>query len=214
MYVNRTTGEIYIGNGNNEPVEVTGMSSGPIDVGNVQTVSGYTFDEMVSKLLDSLYRNGFSGTGSKPPAKKDLVVGNIVVMSNFEWIVAHVTETEAYLTLNGSDGKSTWSNLQSTCTTWSNENIAENLKASMKIIKAGNTNGYVFVATREQMNGGFIYFNSNNRRKINSEYWTSSEGESSLGLSVYPDGNFNYGAGKGQSYGFRPSVALDLTLLE
>ena len=192
------------------------MSSEPIDVGNVQTVSGYTFDEMVSKLLDSLYKNGFSGTGSKPPAKKDLVVGNIVVMSNFEWIVAHVTETEAYLTLNGIDGKSTWSNLQNTCTTWSNEHIAENLKASMKVIAAGNTNGYVFVATKDQMNGGFSYFNSNSRRKLNSEYWTSSEVDSNYAYSVISDGSLSHGDYRQQShsYGFRPSVALDLTLLE
>lgn len=193
------------------------MSSGPIDVGNVQTVSGYTFNEMVSKLMDSLYRNGFSGTGSKPPAKEDLVVGNIVVMSNFEWIVAHVTETEAYLTLNGTDGKSTWNNLQSTCTTWSNENIAENLKASMKVITAGNTNGYVFIATREQMNGGFSYFNSNSRRKLNSEYWTSSEDASGHAWHVDSGGSLDnyYGNsvidGKSNSYGFRPSVCIDLT---
>lgn len=189
------------------------MGSGPIDVGNVQTLSGYTFDEMVSKLMDSLYKNGFSGTGSKPPAKEDLVVGNIVVMSNFEWIVAHVTDTEAYLTLNGTSGKSTWLNLQSTCTTWSNEHIAENLKASMKVITAGNTKGYVFVATRDQMNGGFSYFNSNNRRKLNSEYWTSTESVSYEAWSVYSDGSFgdSHGNGQATSSGFRPSVCIDLT---
>ena len=189
------------------------MSSGPIDVGNVQTVSGYTFDEMVSKLMDSLYKNGFSGTGSKPPAKKDLVVGNIVVMSNFEWIVSHVTETEAYLTLNGVDGNSTWYDLQSTCTTWSNENIAENLKASMKVIKAGNTNGYVFVATKEQMDGGFSYFNSDSRRNLGSYYWTSSENDSQDMWCVIMDGSFGAN-GPSSPYSFRPSVALDLTLLE
>ena len=194
------------------------MSSGPIDVGNVQTVSGYTFDEMVSKLLDSLYKNGFSGTGSKPPAKKDLVVGNIVVMSNFEWIVSHVTETEAYLTLNGTDGRSNWYSLQSTCTTWSNENIAENLKASMKVITAGNTNGYVFVATKDQMNGGFSYFNSRTRRAIGSQYWTSTRIDDRDAWSIDMEGDFMDDAGnnyhQSSSLGFRPSVALDLTLLE
>lgn len=191
------------------------MSSGPIDVGNVQTVSGYTFDEMVSKLLDSLYKNGFSGTGSKPPAKEDLVVGNIVTLSNFEWIVSHVTDTEAYLTLNGIDGKSNWRNLQSTCTTWSNENIAENLKASMKVITAGNTNGYVFVATREQMNGGFSYFNSNSRRTLNSEYWTSTKIDDQDAWSIYIDGRIMDDLGnnyhQSSSLGFRPSVCIDLT---
>ena len=192
------------------------MGSGPIDVGNVQTVSGYTFDEMVSKLLDSLYRNGFSGTGSKPPAKKDLVVGNIVTLSNHEWIVAHVTETEAYLTLNGIDGKSTWYDLQSTCTTWSNENIAENLKASMKVITAGNTNGYVFVATKDQMDGGFSYFNSNSRRNLGDIYWTSTEYNLDAAWSVGLDGSLDIDSvhDKPASFGFRPSVALDLTLLE
>ena len=192
------------------------MSSGPIDVGNVQTVSGYTFDEMVSKLLDSLYRNGFSGTGSKPPAKEDLVVGNIVTLSNFEWIVAHVTETEAYLTLNGTNGTSTWNNLQNTCTTWSSENIAENLKASMKVITAGNTNGYVFVATRDQMNGGFSYFNSNSRRMLRNDYWTSSKVDSNYAWYVDTDGSFSSSGSvvenMSHSHGFRPSVCIDLTL--
>ena len=188
-------------------------SSGPIDVGNVQTVSGYTFDEMVSKLLDSLYKNGFSGTGSKPPAKEDLVVGNIVVMSNFEWIVAHVTDTEAYLTLNGLDNtsKSNWINLQNTCTTWSNKNIAENLKASMKVITAGSTNGYVFVATRDQMNGGFSYFNSNSRRSLGSEYWTSTENPGVGAWHVDADGSLDGRVTQINSYRFRPSVCIDLT---
>ena len=192
------------------------MGSGPIDVGNVQTVSGYTFDQMVSKLLDSLYKNGFSGTGSKPPAKKDLVVGNIVTLSNHEWVVSHVTETEAYLTLNGLDGNSTWDNLQNMCTTWSSENIAENLKASMKVIAAGNTNGYVFVATKDQMNGGFSYFNSNSRRNLGDIYWTSTEYNLDAAWSVGLDGSLDIDNvhDKPASFGFRPSVALDLTLLE
>ena len=194
------------------------MGSGPIDVGNVQTVSGYTFDQMVSKLLDSLYKNGFSGTGSKPPVKEDLVVGNIVTLSNHEWVVSHVTETEAYLTLNAIDGSSTWYNLQNKCSAWSNENITENLKASMKVIKAGNTNGYVFVATREQMNGGFSYFNSNSRRKLGiAEYWTSTEYNDTAAYAVSSDGRIyagDYGGGteKGSSQDFRPSVCIDLTL--
>lgn len=143
-------------------------------------------------------------------------IGTNVHWAGHNWIVSHVTSTEVYLTLNGIDGKSTWDNLQNACTTFANS-LTEAHKACLKSVTAGNTSGKVFVATKDQMNGGFSYFNSNSRRKITKTvYWTSTEYGSDKAWNADSAGNLNDGTYSYKSYSnaFRPSVALDLTLLE
>lgn len=142
-------------------------------------------------------------------------IGTNVHWAGHNWIVSHVTSTEVYLTLNGIDGKSTWDNLQNACTTFANS-LTEAQKACLKNVTAGNTSGKVFVATKDQMDGGFSYFNSNSRRSANNWYWTSTETNSDYAWSVLPDGSlYDYGGSlydKLDSDGFRPSVCIDLTL--
>lgn len=139
-------------------------------------------------------------------------IGTNVHWAGHNWIVSHVTSTEVYLTLNGIDGKSTWDNLQNACTTFANS-LTEAQKACLKSVTAGNTSGKVFVATKDQMDGGFRYFNTDSRRCVKSIYWTSTEYASYHAWGVYSDGSFlYYGGNKSNSYGFRPSVCIDLTL--
>ena len=140
-------------------------------------------------------------------------VGDIMTFAGQQWIVSHKTSTEAYLTLNGLSGNSTWNNLDSTCQTWENTHLNASQKAILKNITAGNTNGYVFVATKNQMDGGFSYFNSNSRRKVGDDYWTSTEYNSINAWPVESGGTLvNYYAKSG-SRGFRPSICIDLTAL-
>ena len=127
-----------------------------------------------------------------------------------------MTSTEAYLTLKGLSGKSSWNNLQSTCTTFANQ-FTEAQKNCLKTVRADNTSGKVFVATKDQMDGGFSYFNRDSRRKASDWYWTSTEGNSFSAWLVGDDGNIygyndGYGGDKSSSGGFRPSVCIDLTL--
>ena len=161
----------------------------------------------------------FVGGGSNPnwPDKSQLTLGNNISWAGHDWIVSHVTSTAAYLTLKGLSGKSTWTNLQSACTSFASKFTAEQ-KACLKSVRAGNTHGIVFVATYEQMNGGFSYFNSIGRRYLNEAYWTSTKSGSNHAWYVDSYGNLNvdnYGYDT-QSflYGFRPSVCVDLTLYE
>lgn len=165
----------------------------------------------VSDLVD------FVGGGSNPnwPNKNDLTLGNTITWAGKQWIVAHTTSTEVYLTLAELSGKSTWNNLQSTCTSWNNSNLNDDQRACLKSITAGNTSGKVFVATEVQMTGGFSYFNSNSRRNVGDYYWTSTE------VSTYPynaysvssNGYIDYfGDSKSTPNGFRPSICIDLTL--
>ena len=145
------------------------------------------------------------------PDPESLTVGNTINWASKQWIVSHKTADTCYLTLKGLSGESTWYNLQSACNTFANQ-LNEAQKACLKSVTAGNTSGKVFVATKDQMDGGFSYFNSNSRRDVGSVYWTSTEGSSDYAWYVDSDGSL-FGLDKSLSDGFRPSVALDLTLL-
>ena len=158
------------------------------------------------------------GGGSNPnwPDKSQLTLGNTITWAGQEWIVSHVTSAEVYLTLKGLSSRSTWNNLQSACSDYANR-FTEEQRACLKSVTAGNTHGIVFVATYDQMNGGFSYFNSNSRRNIGSYYWTSTE------HYTYPynayivglNGGIDFfGEDKSAPNGFRPSVCVDLTLYE
>lgn len=141
-------------------------------------------------------------------------VGDIMTFAGQQWIISHKTSTEAYLTLNGLSGNSTWNNLDSTCQTWENNHLNASQKAILKTITAGNTSGKVFVATKDQMGGGFSYFNSDSRRDVGAYYWTSAERDSGSAWFVRSDGGFlDYGYDKSRSLGFRPSICIDLTKL-
>lgn len=138
-------------------------------------------------------------------------VGDTMTFAGQQWIVAHKTATEAYLTLKELSGNLTWDNLDSTCQTWESNHLNASQKAILKTITAGNTSGKVFVATKDQMDGGFSYFNSNSRRSVGEWYWTSTEDSSDYAWYVVSDGGFR-SADKSLSRGFRPSICFDLTL--
>lgn len=148
------------------------------------------------------------------PDQSQLTLGNTITWADQQWIVSHVTSTEAYLTLSGVSGNSTWTNLQNACMAFANR-FTEAQKTCLKSVTAGNTSGKVFVATYEQMDGGFSYFNSDSRRKTSDWYWTSTKNGSSNAYYVNTDGSlYNYGVSQSYSHGFRPSVCIDLTLYE
>lgn len=168
----------------------------------------------------SLYDSQGGGGSDTPlnpelPDKDFLTVGNTITWASKQWIVSHVTSTEAYLTLKGLSGNSSRKDLQSACTSFAGK-FTEAQKACLKSITADNTSGIVFVATKDQMNGGFRYFNSDSRRALNEEYWTSTGSKSSGGIAycvlsngeVFSDSySLSY-----PPFGFRPSVCIDLTL--
>lgn len=148
------------------------------------------------------------------PDPESLTVGNTINWASKQWIVSHKTADTCYLTLKGLSGESTWYNLQSACNTFANQlNAAQ--KECLKSVTAGNTSGKVFVATKDQMDGGFSYFNSDSRRSTGNIYWTSTQYDSYEAWYVYSTGRLDYGDGinKLDSRGFRPSICIDLTAL-
>ena len=194
IYVNSADDSIYVGSSTNAPIK------------------------MVTELNIESYVKEYAGSGgpvTNPnwPALEDLTLGNNITWANKHWIVSHVTSTEAYLTLKDVSSESPWYNLQDSCYSFGNS-FNEDQEACLKYVTAGNTSGIVFVATKDQMDGGFSYFNSDNRRRVDSAYayWTSTERNSdSTSWYVDRDGSFDLGT-QSLSIQFRPSVCIDLTL--
>ena len=154
---------------------------------------------------------GGGTTNPELPDKGSLTLGNTATFAGKQWIVSHKTADTCYLTLKGLSGNSTWTNLQSACTNFANK-FTEAQKACLKSVTAGNTHGIVFVATKDQMNGGFSYFNSNSRRNLNEVYWTSTESGGITARYVDSVGSLYNSDNQSFSFGFRPSVCIDLTL--
>ena len=148
-------------------------------------------------------------------------VGTHAHWAGYDWIVTHVDTKKVYMTLADvvPNWKVTWYDLQDACTKFANQ-LTEAQKACLKSVTAGNTSGKVFVATKDQMEGGFSYFNSNSHRRLNGVYWTSTEYSSDNAWYVYTDRSLNttyayfHHVAKSNSYGFRPSVCVNLTLYE
>ena len=166
-------------------------------------------------LYDS-QEGGGSELNPELPDMSSLTVGNNITWADQQWIVSHKTADACYLTLKGLSGNSAWYNLQSACTNFANS-LSEEQKNYLKNVTAGNTSGKVFVATRDQMDGSFSYFNSKSRRSLGNEYWTSTENNSTFAWYVDSDGTITHGTGidyvdKSRSLSFRPSVCIDLTL--
>lgn len=165
-------------------------------------------------LYDSQEGGGGSELNPELPDMSSLTVGNTVMFADREWVVSHRTSTEAYLTLTSTIAQCAWGGLQNACTTFAANSLTEAQRGCLKSVTAGNTSGKVFVATYEQMNGGFSYFGSNSRRSINIFYWTSTGQESAIARYVQTDGSFgNFpGGATSNEYGCRPSVCIDMTL--
>ena len=143
-------------------------------------------------------------------------VGDIMTFAGQQWIISHKTASEAYLTLNGLSGNSTWYDLDSTCQTWENNHLNETQKAILKTITADSTSGFVFVATKSQMDGWLSYFNSDSRRALGQVYWASTNYDSDDAWYIDESGYLYSGNGisdKDNSHGFRPSICIDLTKL-
>ena len=167
------------------------------------------------KIALSVIGIGGGTTNPELPDKGSLTLGNTVTFAGKQWIVSHVTSTEAYLTLKGLSGQSTWYNLQKACTNFIVNQLTDAQKNCLKSVTAGNTSGKVFVATKDQMDGGFSYFNNDGPRSIGSSYWTSSEVTTSLAWLIESTGHISdIDYIKSYSYGFRPSICIDLTLYD
>ena len=148
-------------------------------------------------------------------------VGSTISFKGKNWIVAHKSGNNIYvsdsviesLTAFGNNTVYAGSTLASVASTFQNSlgltSVEQNLIPNTTV---NGVTAKVFVASYEQMNGGWSYFNSNQRRICNYNgnaqwYWTSSPYSSSSVWYVSTDGSL-YNDGPDGTGGFRPSVCL------
>ena len=148
-------------------------------------------------------------------------VGSTITFKGKSWIVAHKNGNNIYvsdsviesMTTFGNNNTYSGSTLASVASTFQNSlSLTSNEQALIPNTSVNGVSSKIFVASYEQMNGGWSYFNSDTRRvcKYNGSaqvYWTSSPGSDSIVWYVYATGALSYDY-PGYSYGFRPSVCL------
>lgn len=176
--------------------------------------------KLITELNIGDYETG--GSAHDWPNKTDLTLGNTIVWAGNRWIVAHVTNTEAYLVLESVTGhKGTFlggtfngTGVQDKCTEFLTKFTQEQTSV-LKSVVADRTAGLVFCPTRAQYSGGFYWFTSNDRRKVGTMYWTSTYDDSSW--SVDENGNIqehSMGNATSTIADFRPAVCVDLTMYD
>ena len=186
---------------------------------NIGTINGLTVDQILDKMANKgigMYP-GLSGSGA---VEGKLLLGETIAFDGMYWIVCHVDYIQklAYLactvivqnTTFGSSTSYSSSQLKNVAKAFEN-NMSSAALARMQNVTVHGVTAKVFAATYDQMNGGFAYFNSNERRVCQNQwYWTSSPGSGSLVWTVGADGGLRTYYGPSDSGGFRPFVCLSL----
>ncbi len=147
--------------------------------------------------------------------------GGTVKFNGETWRVAHVANNIAYLaredlvseTQFGSNTTYAGSTLASVAKTYEN-NLPAQWKNGLNNTTVNGVTAKVFAPSKEQMDGGWSYFNSNANRicKLNGtakNYWTSSPSSSSYVWAVTTSGAPDY-YDPSYTFGFRPCVAVPL----
>lgn len=159
-----------------------------------------------------------------------VTVGTTISWAGINWVISHKTDNRLYLTsMTIINDMCSFYELPDHCTDLANTFTNAELSALVDV-SYGNTSGRVFVASYPQMRGGLNYFRSNENRiasyswgggSENVPYWTStlsgavSPTEQAQAYYVTEDGAIGpmHDISASQdTYGFRPSVCIDLTL--
>lgn len=149
-------------------------------------------------------------------------VGSVITFKSKNWIVTHKSGSNIYVsdyviestTKFGSHNTYAGSTLENVAAVFQSDlglTTTEQLLIPNTIVNG--VTAKVFVASYEQMNGGWSYFNSNARRICNYKgtaqwYWTSSPVSSTGIWVVNDDGSFSTYYDPGNPGAFRPSICL------
>ena len=206
--------KVYDATGNN----VVGTTDGTGHLITYKSTSSLTISAVngtnymkgtVTGTKGSFKANSFKINGH--PYEGALTLGSTVTCCGNSWIVCHIDGNKYYLALStiysktmfGPDANYSGSDLATKATDYkdtlrrSNALIVDTFFANVTV--EGVTDK-VFVATHDQMNGEFSYFNSNSRRACDNQvYWTSSLG-----------GGLDHTYALSNSRGFRPFICLSL----
>lgn len=155
------------------------------------------------------------------PDKFQLTLGNNITWAGHDWIVVHVTSTEVYLALKNTYDSVSKYDIDDRVMNRFSRTFTDDQLECLKLVYwdsiSSEVSSKVFVASEQQLKGGFAYFTSDNRRKADTSYWTST-GYS--GRQTYVDRTGGFALETDEEYdmgydrGYRPFVCIDLTLYE
>nr|DAQ98915.1 MAG TPA: hypothetical protein [Caudoviricetes sp.] len=187
-------------------VNITGSCSG-------------TIGSVVNK---SVTLTASSGAGALKINSAIPSVGSTINIGSYTYRICHadggsvyaITDTLPSECAFGNNTTYAGSNLASQCTSWYNNNVPASWKNAgfFNDVTVNGVTAKCFVPSYDQFNGGFSYFNSDERRvcKLNGSanwYWTSSAYSSGDVWGVGYDGDFYY-SGPSNTRGFRPCLAI------
>ena len=154
-------------------------------------------------------------------------LGNTVAMGGYIWLVCHIDEVveEFYLIINklfeeiefSSGGVNYASSIVAErCETFLGE-LPEAVQNLLLVTYTEGVNAKIFIPTYDQMNGGFSWFNSDERRiadretGISSSYWLSTkESTKNIYLVSATSGSIGSTQFVERTYAFRPACRIKL----
>ena len=168
---------------------------------------------------------------NRPYFSVTAVVGNIVVIKDKIYVIAHIDNDNVYLILkywekNIRYGKLEYasSSLKDACESWYNEHVPQELKdrGSMVNVTVNGvtspcfipTSGMVSIIDNFSSNNSWSYFNSTERRSFKDidgcqyEWWTSDVDDTNHVWVVDSDGALYGYIDASRSRGFRPALAI------
>lgn len=186
---------------------------------NIGTINGLTVENILDKMVEKGIGMYPGATGSSQIDGK-LLLGETVQFDGMYWTVCHTDyiNKKAYLACTVVVQDTVFSYDTTSYSASILRNVAKSFEDSMSAgaksrMLNTNVNGVtskIFAASYNQMNGGFSYFNSNERRVCqDQDYWTSSPSGTGGVWNVNTSGGFGT-AGSGTSYGFRPFCAVSI----
>ena len=217
-------GYLYIGNSENQPVEVLTLAHEL----NIGTINGKTVEQIIDYLTEQFVENKIGNVGKYDGViTGEIALGNYVDMGGYTWRVCHVDNgaKEFYLILNnvntedrvtfGDNNTYAGSALAAKCNIFMNT-MPANVINLLKMKTVNGVTAKVFVPNYEQMNGGFDLFTDNASRIAYDQtgvaqwYWTSSGADSDKAWCVYSNGILSDSYDSVTAGYFRPAVCLTL----
>ena len=218
-------GYLYIGNSENQPVEVLTLAHEL----NIGTINGMT----VEAILNMMKQKGIGETaGGIVTDYSDIITGEIllgaaVTMGGHQWVVCHIDYNGGVFYLLDAV-------VEESCQFGSNENypnstlaskaaafessLPSNVKDKLLTVNVSGVSAKVFVPTQGHYQGGFNLFSTENMDARRIGYlngvativWTSSPGSSGYACRVSSNGSIDNMGRPSTTSGFRPAVCLPL----
>ena len=185
---------------------------------NIGTINGLTVDQILDKMVEKKI-GMYPGTSGSGEVNGKLILGETIEFDGMYWIVCHLDYIQklVYLactvivqyTIFGKNDSYSSSQLREVAKAFE-DSMSPAALARMQNVTVHGVTSKVFVASKDQMDSGFDYFISNERRDCQTQwYWTSSRNGSGGVWIVEGTGNLS-GTSPGSTGGFRPFVCLSL----